>query len=260
MAGAGAIAAFQNSRGREFRDLFPRNNSSATVKRAAFALGQSAPLSAPILSSQGRKQLERTLSVLVSNGVFAPQYPSAAMLQEAVADYGEPITVVCVLHALDEANYYHPEFRKGQFDRNLAFFSGDSEQYETTIRQQIHDMASLCGIALLASDMNIDIHKDGHTEVRLNLNNKPIKITYQGFKKNLSTVLCVEIAKFFYGLGTGKRLASIWSDQGMFVTAVQDGSLNDLNKDLGDKLTVNARFGWLDEEQPFDRTSMPDFD
>lgn len=255
MALLGAIAAFQKSRGKDFKYQRVSRDRKSEWSKPTDRNSKSAVSVTP-LSAKGRKQLERAVSVLGSLGIFSPDCPEPDMLQEAVADYGEPVTVESVLHALDEADYYHPDFEKRRYIANLMFLSADTEQTPELIQHQVVEIARLCGETQRSEAPVVKMAENFLTSITFVLQNDAIRIDYEGFAKNLSLTPFIEIAKRFQVLGTGRRLACIWSDQGLFVSTIADGKLDDLNKALGKGLTANFTFGWLDEEQPLDAETI----
>ena len=257
MALLGAVAVFQRLGGKEFRDLFGQKAHSKARQAVETQTAVFEPGEMPTLSDYGKKQLERAVSVLNSLKVFQPERMNAALLKEAVADRGEPVTVECVLQALEEADYYNPSFDKSKYTANLVSIGDDTEQTEETVRWQVIEILHLSGESLKDSQIKVRIDASGYTTVDFTLDGEPVKIAYTGFPKNLSTVVAVNLAKRFQSGNTGRRFASLWSDQGVFITAIADGKLDELNKALGKGLTTYAKFGWLDEEEPLDSTSMP---
>lgn len=210
----------------------------------------------PPLSPRGVKQIKRAVSVLASFGVFSPQIPSACHLYEAAADYGEPVTLEAVFIGLDEASYYHPDFDMTQYSANLVFLPAKTEQFEDVIEEQLRDIVKLYGGAIEIWDLTVSIIDPWHVSIKLSLNNEHFECEYDGIAKYLSSTPFVEIAKRLHAIETDKRLALFWSDQGARVTLISDGTLKELNAALGKGLLADANFSWLDEETPFDASSI----
>lgn len=73
-------------------------------------------------------------------------------------------------------------------------------------------------------------------------------IDYAGDVKYLSTVLHVALAAVLRERGTGRRLAWLWSDQGVWLTGVADGEVERLDAALGP--AADEGWEWVDEQAP----------
>jgi hypothetical protein len=194
------------------------------------------------------------VAVLTGAGVFVPQAPDPAHLTEAVADRGEPVTAYAALSALHEADYYHPQFRMAHHDANLAFHDSHVEQDPDGLREQAADLVRLAGDGLTDVPVTIEIDPVGSNPT-MPEHSVPTRIRvgervldYAGDVKYLSTVLHVELATVLRRRGTGRRLAWLWSDQGVWLTGVADGEVERLNAALGP--AADEGWEWVDEQPP----------
>ena len=198
----------------------------------------------PQLSEPGQAQVARIVADLHTAGVFAPEAPDPAHLYEPVADYGEPVTIDAVLMALYEASYYHPGFRPESCMANLVCHGTQVEQFEGHLREQIDDLVRLAGGALTVAVIDIEQDRtDGSrrvpTRIRWIVDGSEGALAYAGASKNLSTVIHVTLARALSG--APRRLAALWDDQGMWITALPGGA--DLSALPGD-------WEWLDGQEP----------
>jgi hypothetical protein len=212
------------------------------------------PTIPPPLSLEGRRELDRVVAVLAGAGVFVPQPPDPAHLAEAVADHGEPVTAFAALSALHEADHYHPQFRMAHHDANLAFHDSHVEQDMDVLREQAADLIRLAGGGLTGVPVTVEIDTTGSTQTmpthavptRIRVGERVLD--YAGDVKYLSTVLHVELATVLRERGTGRRLAWLWSDQGVWLTGVADGEVERLNTALGP--AAEEGWEWVDEQPP----------
>lgn len=207
----------------------------------------------PVLSADGRRDLARVVAALAAAGVLAPAVPDPADLSEAAADYGEPVTAESALRALDEADWYHPGFAASAYTANLAFHASHTEQGAEVLQDQVHDLVRLAGGGLAGVTAAVEI---GHPErgcrvptvVRLAVGAEERMLAYAGAAKYLSTVLHVTLAQVLHERGTGRRLAWLWSDQGVWLSGLADGGVERLNAVLPGP--TDAGWAWVDEQPP----------
>ena len=117
----------------------------------------------PALSPEGRKELDRVVTVLAEAGVFAPRAPDPAQLSEAVADAGEPVLAGSVLMAVEEAAFRHPGFQASQYAANLAFHDSHVEQFADVLQAQVDDVVRLAGAGLAGVSVGIEVGEPGET-------------------------------------------------------------------------------------------------
>jgi hypothetical protein len=199
----------------------------------------------PHLSEDGRERVAGIVSALHAAGVLVPEAPDPADLYEAVADQGEPVTVDAVLAALHEAPVEWPA--------NLVCHETQVEQFEDTLRRQIDDLVRLAGGALAVDvrDVRLDF-SDGSrqvpTRIRWTVNGSEQTLAYTGASKYPSTVIHVTLARAM--AGAPRRLASLWSDQGMWITTLPEGGVERLNAALGLDADSPSYWEWVDGEEP----------
>jgi hypothetical protein len=73
-------------------------------------------------------------------------------------------------------------------------------------------------------------------------------LAYDGAGKYLSTVVHVALARILRERRTGRRLAWLWSDQGVWLTALSAGGVEKLNTALGP--AAGEGWTWVDEQEP----------
>ncbi|MET0189924.1 MAG: hypothetical protein ABW212_13060 [Pseudonocardia sediminis] len=204
--------------------------------------------------------MARVVAVLADAGIFRPQVPDPRLLEQAVADHGEPVTVQAVLAALHEADYWNPGFRFDDHTAALAFHDSHVEQDPGSLRHQIDDLARLVGgeVEIVAGDVDVewaDGVRAARTRVTLTVGGERLALDYRGAAKQLSTVIPVAVARTLRSLPDGRRptgrLAWLWSDQGVWITVLPTGvDLARLDADLGDLLEAGAGWEWVDEQEP----------
>ncbi len=230
LAGVGAVL------GTRYGWITPR---ARTVRAAPPAPDRTPAADRPVpsLSATGQEQVAGIVSRLHAAGVLVPDAPDPANLHEAVADQGEPVTVDAVLAALHEASYHHPEFRLESCTANLVFHGTQVEQGPEYLREQIDDLVRLAGGALRVEVTGI--RQEPTTRIRWTLDGGEQVLTYAGATKYLSTVIHVTLARAM--AGAPRRFASLWTDQGMWITALPDDA--DLSALPGD-------WEWLADQEP----------
>jgi hypothetical protein len=210
------------------------------------------PAPAPRLSAGGQQELARVVAVLADAGVFVPRAPDPRDLAEAAADHGGPVSAFSTLAALHEAGWYHPGFGAADHAANLAFHDSHVEQLPATLHEQAADLVRLAGGGL--DDVRVRVEgmtaEHGVVTVRLRIAaaGGSRTLTYPGSPKYLSTVLHAELARLLRSRGTGRRLAWLWSDQGVWITGLPDGAVDDLNAALGP--AAEDGWEWVDEQAP----------
>jgi hypothetical protein len=204
----------------------------------------------PPLSPEGKREVARVVTVLADFGVFAPHAPDPADLHGPVADQGEPVTTEAVLNALHEAAYYAPDFDAAAYSANLAFQESHVEQFADVLQEQIDELVRLAGGGLADLSTTVQLTDTGTprvpTRIRLRVGAGEQVLTYTGADKYLSTVVHEALARILRERGTGRRLAWLWNDQGVWLTGLPDGALDDLNAALG----AGDGWRWVDEEEP----------
>lgn len=201
---------------------------------------------------QGRRELARVVTVLAGAGVLAPDTPDPAQLREAAADYEEPVTAEIALRAIAEADWYHPGFRASDCCANLAFHTSHTEQFPEVLQAQVDDLVRLAGEGLADVTAVIEVGRpDGRripTVIRLTVGGEERALAYAGAAKYLSTVPHVELARILRERATGRRLAWLWSDQGVWLSGLADGAVERLNLELA--TPESEGWAWVDEEPP----------
>lgn len=203
----------------------------------------------PELSPSGRRRVAEIVAALHAAGVFAPAAPDPAHLAEAVADYGEPVTVDSVLAALHEADLYHPDFRAAACTANLVFHNSHTEQHDDALCHQIDELAVLTALEVSVRELRLAFAADGEPADRavldLAVNGAPLSLDYAAAPKYLSTVLHVALARALRTTGAARRLAWYWTDQGVWITTLSGPGVERLNRalDLGPD-----RWEWVDEQ------------
>lgn len=210
----------------------------------------------PPLSPEGERELARVVAVLGDSGVYAPRVPDPADLRGPVADRGEPVTAFAALAALHEAGYYAPGFDAAAHQGNLAFHDSHGEQFVEVVEGHVDDLRRLARNGLDDVRATIELVERPHaprvaTRVRLAGGDVEQELTYDGAHKYLSTVVHVAVALILRERRTGVRLAWLWGDQGVWVTALPDGAdrpddaVERLNAALGP--AAEEGFEWVDE-------------
>jgi hypothetical protein len=210
---------------------------------------------APTLSAPGRHELARLVATLGGAGLLVPRVPQPDELEEAVADWGEPVTVGAVLGALEETQYWRPTFRPGDHLAALAFHDSQVEQGSDAVTAQVGDLARLVADALDVRLAALEMREVGSvvsTRVRLVLGGQEHRLDYAGHVKRLSTVLHVTVARALRASSGTRpdrpRLAWLWTDQGVWLAVLRRGmTVEQLNAEVGDQA---ERWSWVDEEQP----------
>lgn len=204
------------------------------------------------LSLAGHRELARVVAVLAGAGVLAPDIPDPRQLSEAVADYGEPVTAESVLRAMAEADWYHPGFVALPYSANLAFHDSHTEQLPEVLQDQVRDLVRLAGEGLAGVTAIVEIgDPDGGrlpTTVRIAVGGQERVLAYAGAAKYLSTELHVELARILRDRRTGRRLAWLWSDQGVWLSGLAEGGVERLNLELAGPAVEG--WAWVDEQSP----------
>jgi hypothetical protein len=206
----------------------------------------------PDLSAAGHRELARVVGVLARAGVLAPRAPDPDLLSEAAADLGEPVTAESVLVAIDEASWYHPGFDAADHSANLAFHPSNTEQLPEVLLAQAAALVRLAGgtPAEVAAVVELGPPEGARvpTVVRLTVSGEERVLEYAGAAKYLSTVLHVAVAQALRARGTGRRLAWLWSDQGVWLSGLADGEVERLDLELG--VSAEEGWAWVDEQLP----------
>jgi hypothetical protein len=205
------------------------------------------------LSPEGERELARIVAVLAAAGVFAPRSPDPVHLRGPVADQGEPVAAEAVLAALDEADHYVPGFDPSAYSANLAFHVSHGEQLAEVLREQVDDLVRLARGGLDGVVATVDLTDRAGTArvatvVRLAVDGAEQVLAYDGAAKYLSTELHVALARLRHGRATGLRLAWLWSDQGVWLSGLPDGSVDGLNTALG--APAGEGWAWVDQQEP----------
>ncbi|WP_433036505.1 hypothetical protein [Actinomycetospora sp. CA-053990] len=197
----------------------------------------------PALSEHGRAELARIVAVLGRAGILAPRLPELADLQESVADAGEPVTPGTVLGALQEAEYWHPGVDADEHLAALAFHDSHGEQLADTVAGQVDDLARLVGDALTVRLEHLEIGE--RHRIGLRLGEESHDLDYPGAAKYLSTVVHVAVARA--ARARGRRLAWLWVDEGVWITALHGGTTVEA---LNAELAGSEPWEWVDEQPP----------
>ena len=86
------------------------------------------------------------------------------------------------------------------------------------------------------------------TVVRLVVDGAEQVFAYDGAAKYLSTEVHVALARIMRERVSGLRLAWLWSDQGVWLSGLPDGSVDGLNTALG--AAAGEGWQWVDEQEP----------
>lgn len=201
----------------------------------------------PTLSPEDRAEFDRVFDVLCGQDVFAPQIPDREALYAPTADYGAPLKADTPIDALFGASYFDGDFERELYDQNLRYHFGKVEQTPDEITSQITNLIDLSDGALRAEGIEVIYGENDKVTVTCILNEKPLSITYLGAAKYLSTVVLHRVARIYSELQEPYRFAGLFSDGGLYVMRLKRGGVEALNPALGDKITANAAFFWLDE-------------
>ena len=207
----------------------------------------------PRLSGPGQERVAGIVAELHAAGVLVPDRPEPAYLHESVADQGEPVTVDAVLAALHEASCYHPGFRPESCTANLVCHGTQVEQAPGYLREQIDDLVRLADGALTVEVTDIQQQnaagsRQVPTRIRWTVNGAEQSLAYTGAGKYLSTVIHVALARAVVDAGADRRVASLWDDHGMWITALPGHGVERLNAALG--LDGTSCWEWLDAQAP----------
>jgi hypothetical protein len=206
------------------------------------------------LSLDGERAVAEVVAALAEAGVFAPRVPDPDQLREAVADHGQPVTAAVVLAAMAEAGWHRPGFRASEHSANLAFHDSHVEQLPEVLLAQVEDIARLGGDGpAVSADVEIGDPQDARqvpTRIRLRVGGTERVLDYAGAWKYLSTVLHVALAEALRERGTPRRLAWLWSDQGVWLSGLRPrpGEVERLNAALGQAAAEG--WAWVDEQAP----------
>ncbi len=233
-----------------FADLFKWRGD--TEQRRAAALE-------PILPSRDLTEAEvarvaHIVAVMGKYGMFAPQIPDPALLHAGVVHSLDTLSPADILDALGELHYYHPAVPDDAFWDNLAIVPSHGEQDAGVLAEQIADIDRLTRGALSLTNEAIRWPADvlsGNVELSLDVNGGAMRIFFSAADKHLSTVPHVALARAYAALGTGYRIATYWTDHGMWLMRLADGAVEALNAELGLDPETGEAFGWLDGEAPF---------
>lgn len=215
-----------------------------------------APVTRPVLAPARKGLVRRVVKLMGDEGVFAPDVPDPAMLFEGVADWDGPVTQAAVLGALDEANYWHPDFDPERCMANVVMHNSHAEQFEETLRGQIADLVRLAGGALNVSDVAIDLTLlDGRgphppCTISMTVNGKAVAMRYAPAAKYLSSHIHVALARALKAADCGKRLAWLWNDQGAWIACLSDGAVERLNAGPGFDKSGFDGWDWIDASDP----------
>lgn len=257
MACLGVLAVWLKRQGKTLADLSARPKVQQTsgevlgTNTISFAKKPTAQLSKKSLN-----QLDRAVSVLRSFGIFSPECPKSELFVEALADYGEPVTLDALFVALDEASYYHRDFEISRYDANFTFLPSKTEQLQQTIEAQVQAILALCKDEIVFSSPLVAAAGNHRVQINVDINGERFECAYLANAKYLSTAPFVGLAKHLAKMDKPIRLACFWTDQGAYVTRIANETLGALNKALGKSLTVNGKFSWLDEEEGFEAGSI----
>lgn len=199
------------------------------------------------LSAAGLAEAARLLHALHDAGIIAPDLPEAAQLQEALADYGEPVDMTAVLFALNEAHYAHADFDADRYLANLRFHNEHIEQFADTLCAYCDDMCTLAQcdnwqiIRLECTDMPAAAGRMRVT-ARLLIGAQTLDMAEIFFSKYLNTAWYVHIARALVADGAPRRLAWIYDDSGIWLTGLA------ADTDLQCLPHAIAGWRWVDEE------------
>ncbi|MDD7916850.1 hypothetical protein [Actinomycetospora callitridis] len=201
------------------------------------------PQAPPALSKHGYEELARIVEILGRAGILAPRLPDPADLRESVADAGEPVTAGTVLGALQEAEYWHPGVDADEYLAALAFHDGHGEQLADTVAGHVDDLARLVGDALTVRLEHLEIGE--RHRIALRLGDDVHDLDYRGAAKYPSTVVHLTVARAAHA--RGRRLAWLWVDQGVWITALRGGTTVEA---LNAELAGSEPWEWVDEQPP----------
>jgi len=155
--------------------------------------------------------------------------------------------------AVEEAAFWHPGFQASQYAANLAFHDSHVEQFADVLQAQVDDVVRLTGGGLAGLSVGFEVGEPGETgrvptRRRLTVDGEERVLDYPGAPKYLSTVLHVALAGVARERRPERRLAWLWSDQGVWLSGLADGAVERLNADLGP--AAGEGWEWVDEQQP----------
>lgn len=212
-----------------------------------------APFEAPVLpemparkplSEEGLAEAQRLLQALHGAGIIAPDAPPLAQLQEALADYGEPVDMVAVLSALLEAPYYHADFAGERYIANLRFHGEQVEQFAENFAE---DFADLCHLAQCAdweiADLQCGEAEAGKMrfELRARIGAQQIDMNERFFSKYRNADFYVRIAQALVASGAPRRLVWLYTDSGIWLSGLLP------NTDLNALPDEEYGWRWVDE-------------
>ena len=212
--------------------------------------------STPQLDEADQAQVAAIVALLGRAGVFLPAAPAPAHLFEAIADQGPPVDQATVLTALHEAAYYHDEFDGERCMANLAFHDINVEQDDEMLETQILDLVRLSRGALAVTDTSIDLQLlDGpgplpDCTITMRVNGARRSVTYAPAGKYLSTHLHVMLAMAMHEADPSRRLAWLWTDQGVWMTAITADALSMLRDGPGATAGAADGWEWIDDAEP----------
>ena len=208
----------------------------------------------PELSPRKQAEVRRIVRAMAAHGLFAPDVPDPALLFAGVAEQDFSVQPDSILAALGEADYYHPGTDPERWMANLVMHDSHAEQDPGA---QIRDIARLAGDALVVSDVTVTQApisgnpRRVQVDVAMTVNAAPVSLSYVGDVKYLSTPIHHALAQAVRVGDSGKRLAWLWTDQGAWISLVDNAVAEALNAAL--KLTARSRcmWSWVDETPPF---------
>ena len=135
----------------------------------------------------------------------------------------------------------------------MAFHDSHVEQFSDDLREHVDDLVRLAGGGL--DDVAVAVELTDRptsarvpTTIRFTIGGEDQVITYDGAWKYLSTVVHVTLARILRERATGRRLAWLWSDQGVWLCGLPDGAVEQLNTALGS--AADEGWEWVDEQEP----------
>jgi hypothetical protein len=233
--------------------LRERAGARAAARPAAAPVGTTPPLDA-----EEQSAVREIVALFVRAGVFAPGALKPEQLFEAAADQAAPVTQGVVLSALHEAGLHHADFDAALAMANLAFHASHSEQFADTLRDQIAGLVRLARGALDVRELAIDLRlADGPgphplCTVAMTVNGSAVTATYAPAAKYLSTHVHVALAVAMRRAACGARLAWIWDDQGVWISALTPTALTLLNAGPG-----AGAWEWVDDSEPIAAGETP---
>lgn len=207
----------------------------------------------PGLSPRKQGEVRRIVRTMAKHGLFGPDTPDPQLLYAGVAEQGFAVKPDSVIEALCEVDYYHPGTDPERWMANLLMHDSKGEQDEA---QQIADIARLADGLLDVREVAVRHGamagrlRTTQVDVTMTIDGEAVALSWPGDVKYLSTHIHHMLATRLRAGPSGKRLAWLWTDQGAWISLLDDGAVEAMNSAL--KLGPRSRcaWSWMDEGEP----------